>query len=93
MKVSVIIPTYNMAKYIREAIDSVLNQTYKDIEIIVVDDGSTDNTKGTISNYLSLPNIIYIYQDNKGVFAQVRRVFFDFYADWEAVSEEGHLFP
>jgi glycosyltransferase involved in cell wall biosynthesis len=51
-KVSIIIPTYNSAKYLPEAIESVLNQTYKDYEIIIVDDGSTDNTKQVLDEYL-----------------------------------------
>jgi glycosyltransferase involved in cell wall biosynthesis len=68
-KVSVIIPTYNMADYLPEAIESVLNQTYKDFEIIVIDDGSTDNTKEIVKKYIdpSRDNIRYIYQENKGV--------------------------
>ncbi len=51
MLVSVIIPVYNGEKYIKEAIDSVLNQTYKDIQIFVVDDGSTDGTNEIIRIY------------------------------------------
>lgn len=65
LNVSVIIPTYNRAKYIRMAIDSVLNQTYKNIEIIVVDDGSADNTREVLSPYMK--RIRYFYQDNEGV--------------------------
>lgn len=62
--VSIIIPTYNRANLISEAIDSVLAQTYRNFEIIVVDDGSTDNTKEVLSKYNG--QIKYIYQDNKG---------------------------
>lgn len=50
-KFSIIIPTRNVEKYIKKCLDSVLNQTFKDFEIIVVDDGSTDNTKNIIKKY------------------------------------------
>jgi len=66
-KVSVVIPTYNYAQYIEEAIDSALVQTHKGCEIIVVDDGSTDDTKGVVSQYRS--EIRYIYQKNQGLSA------------------------
>lgn len=62
--ISVIIPTFNYAEFISDAIDSVLAQTFKDFEIIVVDDGSTDNTKDILNKYSD--NIKYYYQDNKG---------------------------
>jgi glycosyltransferase involved in cell wall biosynthesis len=67
IKVSVIIPTYNRAEYVTQAIESVLAQTYTDYEIIVVDDGSTDNTKDVLSPYID--RIRYIYQKNAGASA------------------------
>lgn len=63
-KISVIIPTYNCFSYIKEAVDSVLNQTYQNIEIIIVDDGSTDNTMQLLTPYSS--QIKYIHQQNRG---------------------------
>lgn len=65
--VSVVIPTYNRAKFVTKAIDSVLAQTYKDYEIIVIDDGSTDNTQEVLEPYMD--KISYIYQGNAGVSA------------------------
>jgi len=65
--VSVVIPTYNRAKFVTKAIESVLAQTYKDYEIIVVDDGSTDNTKEVLEPYMD--KIRYIYRENAGVSA------------------------
>ena len=64
-KVSVIIPTYNRAPFVTEAIDSVLAQTFLDYEVIVVDDGSTDNTKDVLLPYGERTR--YIYQPNSGV--------------------------
>ena len=63
-KVSIIIPTYNQSQYLEEAMESVLNQTYQNIEIIIVDDGSTDNTSEVVKSFDN--KIIYIPQKNKG---------------------------
>lgn len=67
-KISIVIPTYNSEKTLKRCINSILNQSYKNIEIIIIDDGSTDQTEEVIiSNYSSLENLIFIKQSNSGV--------------------------
>ena len=63
-KVTVVIPTYNRAHLVKDAVESVLNQTYQNFELIVIDDGSTDNTKEVLAIYKD--KLSYIYQENQG---------------------------
>lgn len=66
--VSVIVPTYNRAYCVTKSIDSALAQTHKHLEVIVIDDGSSDNTKEVIlSAYAGEPRVRYVYQANGGV--------------------------
>ena len=64
-EVSVIIPTYNSARYLSDAVDSVLAQTFKDFEVLVIDDGSTDDTESLMSRYGAA--VRCIHQENAGV--------------------------
>lgn len=68
MKLSVIVPVYNTCKYLKKCLDSIINQTYKDIEIIIVNDGSKDNSEDIIKEYLNKykDKIVYIKQKNNG---------------------------
>ncbi|MDO8507146.1 MAG: glycosyltransferase [bacterium] len=66
--VSIVMPTYNYGPFIDEAIASVLNQAYKNFELIIVDDGSTDNTEEVLKKYTKNKQIkLYKNQENKGV--------------------------
>ena len=70
MKLSVVMPVYNVEKYINECIDSVLNQTMKDFELIVVDDGSTDSSGLILDEYQAKDNrVTVIHKKNEGVSA------------------------
>ncbi len=68
--VSVIITCYNHGNYLADAIDSVKRQTYNSIEIVVIDDGSTDETASVVATF---PNVKYVYQENAGLSAARNR--------------------
>lgn len=65
--VSVVIPSYNYGRYVTEAIDCALAQTHRPLEVIVVDDGSTDDTRARLAPYLD--RIRYVHQENRGLSA------------------------
>lgn len=66
--ISVIIPAYNAAEYIEQCVDSVLNQSFKDFEVIIVNDGSKDETDGICQQYVKNdPRVKYFSQSNQGV--------------------------
>ena len=69
VKISVLIPSYNVEKYIRECLDSIVNQTFEDMEIICIDDGSTDSTLDILNEYALKDSRLRVYEnkENKGV--------------------------
>ncbi|NIT04311.1 glycosyltransferase [Candidatus Saccharibacteria bacterium] len=69
-KVSVVMATYNAREYLREAIESVLNQTFKDFEFVIIDDGSTDDTREIIKSYED-PRIRLYKKDHRGLIASL----------------------
>jgi len=74
-EITVIIPTYNNANFIAAAIDSVLEQTFQNFELIIVDDGSTDSTQQIVEKYVKCESrITYIYQDNSGGAARPKNI-------------------
>ncbi|MCK4434621.1 glycosyltransferase, partial [Candidatus Bathyarchaeota archaeon] len=71
--VSVVLTCYNGARWISRSIESVLAQTYEDFELVIIDDGSTDNSKERVAFYLCDERVRYIYQENKGFSAAVNK--------------------
>ncbi len=82
MNVSVVIPCFNRIKTLSRSIDSVVNQTYKPSEIIIIDDGSTDGTRDFIIK--SYPNIKYFFQPKKGVSSARNKGIRESSSDWVA---------
>jgi len=85
MLISVIIPAFNAGGFIHRTIESILAQTYSDYEIIVVDDGSTDNTAEAVKSYGSKVN--YIYQENSGQGAARNRGIAAAQGEWIALLD------
>lgn len=67
--ISVVIPCYNAEKYIEKCVDSIIGQTYRNLEVIIVNDGSTDSTKQKIEKYLQDERVVYIEQSNGGEYS------------------------
>jgi glycosyltransferase involved in cell wall biosynthesis len=87
--ISVLIPTYNRAEYVIKGIDSVLAQSFKQYEIIVVDDGSTDNTARELIPYGD--RVKYIYQRHKGKSAALNRGWREAEGEWIAFLDSDDL--
>lgn len=72
--ISIIIPTYNSGKYLNECLKSIVNQSYKNIEIVIIDDGSTDNSVDIINNYCLNDNRICVYTANNSGVSSARNI-------------------
>ena len=70
--ISIIIPVYNVEKYLSDCLDSVVNQTYKDLEIICVNDGSTDNSLDILNEYCSKDDRIFVVNKENGGLSSAR---------------------
>ena len=66
---------FNYANFVTQSIDSVLSQTYKNLEIIIVDDGSFDDSKNVLQKYKTHKNLKIIEQDNLGLIQSIRNIF------------------
>ena len=69
IKVSVVVPIYNAEKYLKQCLDSVVNQTLKELEIILIDDGSTDGSAEICKEYLTDSRVVYYHKQNEGLAA------------------------
>lgn len=70
--ISIIVPVYNVEKHLNNCIDSIINQTYKNIEIILVDDGSKDNSSKICDNYINTDNRVKVFHKTNGGLSSTR---------------------
>lgn len=87
MQIDVIIPTYNRAPVILNAIESVLNQSYQDLTLYIIDDGSTDDTQRVLQKLKNHPKIRLIKQDNLGVSGARNTGIKSSHSDWIALLD------
>jgi glycosyltransferase involved in cell wall biosynthesis len=83
---TVLLPTHNLGKYLKCAIDSILNQTYKEYELLIIDDGSTDNTADIVQTFKD-SRINYLYKKHSGLADSMNYGLNVAQADWIAVME------
>lgn len=88
-KVSIIMPVYNRGRYLRQAIESVLSQTFQDFELILVDDGSTDNSRAIIKEYPEKDKRIRyaFHEKNRGVSAARNTALSMAQGEWIAIID------
>lgn len=92
--VSIIVPVFNVEKYLRQCLDSILGQTFNQFEVIIVNDGSTDNSGAICQEYEARDNrIVYLEKENEGV-SEARNLGLDFatseYIIWELYTSLHH---
>lgn len=91
---SIVIPTYNRAYILPNAIESILQQTFHDWHLTIVDDGSTDDTRDIMDHFLCDPRISYVYQENRGVSSARNRGLSGSIADWVTyVDSDDIVYP
>ena len=76
-KVSVVVPIYNVENYLEECIESILNQTYSNIEVILIDDGSTDGSGALCDEYKKKDKRIYVLHKKNGGLSDARNIGID----------------
>ena len=73
-KISVIVPVYNTAKYLHRCLDSILQQSFKDFEVLLVDDGSTDNSGEICDEYAAKDSRVRVFHKENGGVASAREI-------------------
>lgn len=91
-KVSVIIPSYNHSKYITQAIQSVLNQTYQDFEIVIVDDGSSDNSVEVIRRFNDIRIRLFCFEKNQGACVAIKKLIEEAWGEYIALLNSDDAF-
>ena len=95
-KISIIIPIYNSSKYLKECLDSIINQSYKNWEAVCVNDGSTDNSLEILDQYAAIDKRIKVYTKENGGAASARNFALNNInnADWISfVDSDDYLSP
>ena len=77
-KISLVVPVYNAEKYLKEAIDSILNQTFQNFELLIIDDGSTDESGKICDQYSEIDSRIHVIHKKNGGLSDARNVGLDY---------------